>query len=107
MGAALQRVAEAGFGKNNSHQELERFILGNDHTSVIPTSLIFDNRKGFLRPHEVATALGISVKTVYDWKHRPWRRKTPEGLFVKFNGQLLIRIELLDRWISTQSTRSR
>ena len=64
---------------------------------------VFENRRGWMRPREVADIFGISVKTVYDWKSRPWRRRTPEDLFVKFNGQLLVRTDILQSWISQQA----
>ncbi len=66
----------------------------------------FDKSKGFLRPAEVADQLGIKVSTIYDWKYRPARRQTPEGLFIRFNGQLLVRTEVLNRWISLKAAKT-
>lgn len=63
----------------------------------------FDNLKGWMRPHEVSALLGISAKTIYDWKYRAVSRGVPNGLFVKFNSQLFIRTEVLKRWISAQN----
>ena len=67
---------------------------------------IFDKSMGLMRPQDVADQLGISVRTVYDWRHRPWRRQTPEDLFLKFNGQLFIRIDVLRSWIAYKAARS-
>lgn len=64
---------------------------------------IFDNKKGLLTPPEVCQMLGISVKTIYDWKHRPIARKVPNGLFVKFNRKLLLRTDILRDWIISQN----
>ncbi len=73
-----------------------------DHSS----DSIFDKSMGLMRPQDVADQLGISVRTVYDWRHRPWRRQTPEDLFLKFNGQLFIRIDVLRAWIAYKSARA-
>lgn len=63
----------------------------------------FDNFKGWMRPREVADAFGISVLTIYAWKSKSKTRKVPEGLFIKFNGQLFVRTEILRGWISSQN----
>lgn len=75
------------------------FLLGEEP----PKDQFFEKLKGWMRPKDVANLLGISIKTIYDWNHRPHRRKTPEGLFIKFNGQLLIRTEVLRSWIYKQN----
>ncbi len=70
----------------------------------VPTS-IFDNRKRWIKAQDVARELGISVRTVYDWHHRPHRRNTPPGLFSKFNGHLFLSTEALNLWMTQQATR--
>ena len=72
----------------------------------VPTS-IFDNRKRWIKAQDVARELGISVRTVYDWHHRPHRRNTPPGLFNKFNGHLFLSTEALNLWMTQQATRRR
>ena len=63
----------------------------------------FDNREKWLRPQQVSSLLGIPVKTIYDWKHRPQRCKAPAGLFIKFNGRLFVRTDILRTWIFKQN----
>ena len=70
----------------------------------VPTS-IFDNRKRWIKAQDVARELGISVRTVYDWHHRPHRRNTPPGLFNKFNGHLFLSTEALNLWMTQQANR--
>ncbi|MBN8541620.1 MAG: helix-turn-helix domain-containing protein [Deltaproteobacteria bacterium] len=72
----------------------------------VPTS-IFENRKRWIKAQDVARELGISVRTVYDWHHRPHRRNTPPGLFNKFNGHLFLSTEALNLWMTQQATRRR
>ena len=63
----------------------------------------FENSKSLLTPQEVCSLLGISQKTIYDWKYRPIQRKVPTGLFVKFNRKLFIRTDILRFWIRSQN----
>ena len=65
--------------------------------------LFFENSKGLLTPQEVCGLLGLSQKTIYDWKYRPIQRKVPTGLFVKFNRKLFIRTDILRNWIKSQN----
>ncbi|MBK7892746.1 MAG: helix-turn-helix domain-containing protein [Bdellovibrionales bacterium] len=73
-------------------------------TEQVPTS-IFDNRKRWIKAQDVARELGISVRTVYDWHHRPHRRNTPPELFNKFNGHLFLSTEALNLWMTQQANR--
>lgn len=66
-------------------------------------SMLFENSKGLLTPQEVSNLLGISPKTIYDWKYRPVLRKVPQRLFVKFNRKLFIRTDILRTWILSQN----
>lgn len=65
--------------------------------------MLFENSKGLLTPLEVSNLLGISPKTIYDWKYRPVIRGVPEKLFVKFNRKLFIRTDILRNWIMSQN----
>lgn len=65
--------------------------------------LFFEKQKGWMRPEEVSQLLGISVKTIYDWKYRGATRGVPQGLFIKFNRQLFIRTEVLKTWVYSQN----
>lgn len=64
----------------------------------------FDNLKGWMRPQEVADTFGLSVWTVYKWKHKGRMLGVPEDLFIKLNRNLFIRTDVLRRWISAQNS---
>ena len=65
--------------------------------------LIFENLPKILRPEKVASVLGLSLKTIYDWKYRQKQRHVPPGLFLKFNRCLFIRTDILKQWIASQN----
>jgi hypothetical protein len=65
----------------------------------------FENLKGWMRPHEVAEAFGLSVWTVYKWKHKGRMLGVPEDLFIKLNRNLFVRTDVLRRWISSQNSK--
>ena len=64
---------------------------------------IFENLKALLTPQEVSKLIGVSPKTIYDWKYRQVERKVPTGLFVKFNRKILLRTDILRNWIISQN----
>ena len=63
---------------------------------------LFDNLPNIVRVQAMAKVLGMSVKTLYDWKYRPKMRKIPDDLFLKINRILYVRTEALKRWVSCQ-----
>jgi len=82
---------------NKRHgSEVEREVASKDE-------LFFENLPSLLRVEAAASLLGISKKTVYDWKYRSLERKIPLGLFIKFNGALYIQTKILKRWILAQN----
>ncbi len=50
-----------------------------------------------------ALLLGVSVKTIYDWRYRQKLRGVPDGLFLKINRLLYLRTEVLRQWIRSQN----
>lgn len=64
---------------------------------------LFENLAELVKPELVASILGISVKTIYDWRYRFKQRKVPEDLFVKINRSLLVRTKVLRHWIASQN----
>lgn len=56
-----------------------------------------------IRLESAAEVIGVSVKTIYDWRYRCKERKIPAGLFVKINRSLLIRTSVLREWIASQN----
>jgi predicted DNA-binding transcriptional regulator AlpA len=67
--------------------------------------LLFDNSKALLRPKDVSDILGVSVKTIYDWKYRAKKKRIPKQLFLKLNGQLYIRTDILKGWFASENAR--
>ena len=64
---------------------------------------IFDNLRKLEKPDAIASALGISVMTIYDWRYRARQRKVPAGLFITFNRRLYLRTDILQEWIASQN----
>ncbi|MBD66007.1 MAG: hypothetical protein CME62_12425 [Halobacteriovoraceae bacterium] len=64
-------------------------------------NMLFDNLPEIMRPHKVADLLGLSVKTIYDWKYRGKTRNIPSDLFLKLNRSLYIRTEVLKRLVTS------
>ena len=63
----------------------------------------FENLPELMRPENLASILGMSTKTIYDWRYRQRERKVPKDLFVKFNRSLFIRTDVLRKWIASQN----
>lgn len=64
-------------------------------------SMLFDNLPEIIRPRYTAKLLGLSVKTIYDWKYRGEMRNIPSDLFIKINRSLYIRTDVLRRWVTS------
>ena len=64
---------------------------------------LFENLKPLLRPKEVSQLLGFSDKTIYDWRYRKNRKTTPEHLFLKLNGRLFVRTDVLKGWMASEN----
>lgn len=65
--------------------------------------LLFDNLPKLLRPETIASLLGLSVKTIYDWRYRGKLRSIPPQLFLKVNRFLYLRTDVLRDWIASQN----
>ncbi len=63
----------------------------------------FENLPELMKPEAVAELLGVSIKTIYDWRYRQELRGVPQGLFLKFNRLLYLRTEVLKQWIRSQN----
>jgi predicted DNA-binding transcriptional regulator AlpA len=61
----------------------------------------FDNLPELLRPKVAAKALGLSVATIYDWKHRQKLKKIPPTIFLKINQMLYLHRNELRKWITS------
>lgn len=74
---------------------------GTGGSSSCPS--FFENLPELMKPEAVAELLGVSVKTIYDWRYRQELRRVPKGLFLKFNRLLYLRTEVLKQWILSQN----
>ena len=63
----------------------------------------FDSLPELLKLDAAESLLGISRKTIYDWKYRQKQLGVPDDLFIKFNRKLYLRTESLKRWMSFQN----
>lgn len=60
------------------------------------------NRLGLLTPAELSELLGVSERTLEDWRNP---RRGPDGPnFVKLGGQVRYRLETVEQWIIEQET---
>ncbi len=65
--------------------------------------LLFENQGGCISLREFCERFGYPIKTVYDWKHRPAKYKAPKDLFLKFNREVFVRLEVLRSWVLAQN----
>lgn len=64
---------------------------------------LFDNLPKLMRPEQVAAYLDVSIKTIYDWRHRGYLRGVPTTLFLSHNRRLFIRTSVLLDWMASQN----
>jgi len=93
-------VAPEDLGSLESRQSDITVLVGARNTSQ---RRLFDNLRELERPEAVASVLGISIATIYDWRYRSRQRKVPAGLFVTFNRRLYLRTDILQEWIASQN----
>lgn len=86
-----------------SQHEIERTPCYNGNVDCVRSIQLFDNLPEILRPAAVAELLGVSIKTIYDWRYRQKTRNIPEDLFIKFNRFLYVRTSALKKWINHQN----
>lgn len=65
--------------------------------------LFIENKIEFIELDEFCRGSGYSIKTVYDWKYRKRKYKTPNDLFAKFNAKVFLRVAVLKRWFLIQN----
>jgi predicted DNA-binding transcriptional regulator AlpA len=83
----------------------------NGYGEVITAKVIseelqfFENLPTLLKPEQVMSLFGFSIKTIYDWRYRGKRKNNsiPKNLFLKFNKKIFIRTEVLKLWIASQN----
>lgn len=62
---------------------------------------LFENLPELLRPNMAASALGLSVKTIYNWHYYKVLKEIPPTVFVKIDRILYLRRDELRRWIAS------
>lgn len=65
--------------------------------------LLFQNRIGCMSLKEFSSKFGYPIKTLYDWKHRPKKYNAPKDLFIKFNRDVFVRLDVLHSWLIAQN----
>lgn len=83
--------------KNSENDNYIKGLQCYDNETEISSSVLFDNLPEIIRPRYTAKLLGLSVKTIYDWKYRGEMRNIPSDLFLKINRSLYIRTDVLKR----------
>lgn len=84
-----------GKSKRETSNAVSSFNLGTEN--------FLKDLPELMRPEFAASILGVSPKTIYDWRYRSKQRNIPSGLFVKLNRSLLIRTSILKEWIASQN----
>ncbi len=77
--------------------------LQNKDFSVKETPSLFDNLPRLMRPDQVAAQFDVSIKTIYDWRHRGCLRGMPKNMFLSLNRRLFIRTDVFVNWIASQN----
>lgn len=67
------------------------------------TAQLFDSLPRLMRPEQVAAHFDVSIKTIYDWRHRGCLRGMPQNLFLSLNRRLFIRTDVFVDWIASQN----
>lgn len=65
--------------------------------------LFFNNLPEIMKAVAVADLLGVSIKTIYDWRYKQKTRNIPNDLFIKINRLLYLRTAVLRKWITSQN----
>lgn len=82
---------------NNSFRTDEALLM------MSSSNQLFENLPDLIKPQLAADTLGISIKTIYDWRYRGKTRNIPSNLFVKLGRLLYVRKEALKHWINSQN----
>lgn len=75
----------------------------DERVSNLVNYLLFENQKGCMNLKEFSSRFGYPIKTLYDWKHRPAKYKAPKDLFLKFNRDVFVRLDVLHSWLIAQN----
>ena len=71
--------------------------------NTVNRNSLFENQPELMKPAALAELLGISVRTIYDWRYKHKTRNIPNNLFIKINKLLYIQTAELRQWITLQN----
>lgn len=77
-------------------------LLSGSASECTSLDLLFDNLPELITPDQIAERGIASVKTTYDWKYRPRKYNTPNGLFApkrKASSPNKIYRDVLKEWL--------
>lgn len=90
--------------EGNLVQKVERYEYKNLINSTEKSSdVFFNNLPEIMKAVAVADLLGLSIKTIYDWRYKQKTRNIPIDLFIKINRLLYLRTAVLGKWIASQN----
>lgn len=75
----------------------------NTYSGEKSPELFFNNLPEIMKAVAVADLLGVSIKTIYDWRYKQKTRNIPNDLFIKINRLLYLRTAVLRKWITSQN----
>lgn len=74
----------------------------NEDALIDDNQKFFENLPDLIRAENLASLMGLSVKTIYDWRYRARIRRVPAELFLKFRGKLFVRTKVLKQWMASE-----
>lgn len=91
-------------GKESYAQVVDRRMVGRGEINSIDlgrSKLFFENLPEIIRSDVAAQVLGVSIKTIYNWRYRQMIKNIPPTLFLKINRMLYLRRDELRRWVAS------
>lgn len=85
-----------------SQDKVNKSRYNEGHGEKSP-DLFFNNLPEIMKAVAVADLLGVSIKTIYDWRYKQKTRNIPNDLFIKINRLLYLRTAVLRKWITSQN----
>lgn len=83
---------------------LETKKFDTKKSEVNSSTMLFENLPKIVKIKTLAKTLDIAVATIYDWKYRSQMRNIPLELFLKINGRLYIRTDVLNNWLLSRNS---
>lgn len=90
---------KTGYEINEGKEDRQIEVLRVDDGSI----KFFNNLPEIMKADAVADLLGLSIKTIYDWRYKQKTRNLPNNLFIKINRLLYLRTAVLREWITSQN----